>query len=137
MMQENNIDAKTNSGVADEELRQTMISMDFTVLTTSPRLAQRFGVPTVSLETIEDAKDYAEAVSGEVILWFIQTKHSVHLGLKPNDLQDEGESIGICVFSRESWEKRFPNTPYVPTVVQAITQHFLEFRLWYMMCCQP
>ena len=120
----------------DSELFETMVSVGFTLYTQDDRLAALFGVPTTSQEAIDDAEYWAEEVSGNVVLWIIQTRDAVLISKGPSELRDEGQDLGMLVLSREMWARQFPRTPYVSSVVQAITQELIEYRLWYTFCCQ-
>lgn len=131
MLQEN-----SNKTSIDEALVEAMENMGFSLYTNNRRLAAMFDVPVSSPEDIEDAEYWAEEVSGNVVLWVIQTREAVLISKEPSELRDEGQDIGMLVFSRDAWSKAFPNTPYVNSVVQAIAQYFLEYRLWLPFCVQ-
>ena len=131
MLQEN-----SNKTSIDEALVEAMENMGFSLYTNNRRLAAMFDVPVSSPEAIEDAEYWAEEVSGNVVLWVIQTREAVLISKEPSELCDEGRDIGMLVFSRDAWSKTFPNTPYVNSVVQAIAQYFLEYRLWLPFCVQ-
>lgn len=118
----------------DSELIEVMQNVGFKLYTQEKRLASLFGVSISSQEDNENAEYEAEELTGNVVLWIAKTHDAVIVSKEPSELRGEGEDIGMLVFSRSSWTRHFPRTPYVPSVVQAIMQELIEYRLWYTIC---